>query len=349
MTSLIVKSIFLVTVLTVVTSGCSKTESKPSYLFKAAPKEGLAAKVGDIKITNQELEKGIQSDIYEAESKLFELKFNKLKSLLLEKFINQDPRKKDLSNDEFLEKFITSNVKITDSQIEKFIKDQNIPKEHLNPQVKEKIKNYLTMQEKKGSVDKWLGEKLKKSAVEVYIPKPQRPVFDVKVDGTSPYFGSENAKVTIVEYSDFQCPFCAKGADILKQLKTKYGKKIKIVFKNFPLPFHNQAEKAAVAGLCAHKEGNDSFWKMHDKMFAQQDQLSSEGLKTMAKNIGLNEQAFEKCLEDEEILKKVKKDMQEGKEIGVKSTPTFYVNGRLINGAQSIDVFSELIDEQLAL
>ncbi len=326
---------------------CSDSTSKPSYLFKPAAKEGLAAKVGDIEITNAELTDGIESELFEAESKVFEIKLNRLKTLLLQRYMDQDPRKKGLSNDEFLDKYIASEVKISEKEIEAFIKDQNIPAEHINPQVKEKIKGYLGMERKKEAVEKWLAEKSNKKPVEVYIPKPRRPTFPVEV-GNAPTFGNKNAKVTIVEYSDFQCPFCSKGADVLNKIKKKYGDKVQVAFKNFPLPFHNHAEQAAVAGLCANEQGSKLFWKMHDEMFENQESLDTEGLKKMAKKVGLKTAEFEKCLSENKTLAQVRADMEEGRNLKVKSTPTFFINGQLINGAQPIEVFSEIIDEELA-
>src|SRR3989344_6469009 len=177
-------------------TACSDSTSKPSYLFKPAAKEGLAAKVGEIEITNAEIQDGIESELFEAETKVFEIKFNRLKSLLLQRYMDKDPRKKGMSNDEFLEKHIAKEVVISEKEIEAFIKDQNIPAEHINPQVKEKIKNYLEMERKKEAVDKWLAEQTKKSPVEVYIPKPRRPTFPVEV-GNAPMTGGKDAKVTI--------------------------------------------------------------------------------------------------------------------------------------------------------
>lgn len=326
---------------------CSDSTSKTSYLFKPASKEGLAAKVGDLEITNAEVQDGIESELFEAESKVFEIKFNRLKGILLQRYMDKDPRKKDLSNDDFLDKYISQNVKISEKEIEAFIKDQNIPAEHINPQVKEKIKNYLEMERKKEAVEKWLADQTKKNPVEVYIAKPRRPTFPIEV-GNAPVTGGKDAKVTIVEFSDFQCPFCAKGADVLKEIKKKYGNKVKVVFKNFPLPFHNHAEAASNAGLCANEQGGDYFWKMHDAMFAAQDSLDNEGLKKTAKSIGLKMDAFEKCLAENKHLAQVKADIEEGRNVKVKSTPTFFINGQLINGAQGLEVFSEIIDEELA-
>ena len=341
-----VQSLMLICMLIVI-AACSEGTSKPSYLFKPAAKEGVAAKVGDIEISNKELMDGIESEVFEHESKAFEVKFNKLKNVLLQKLVDKDPRKKGISNEEFFEKYVAKNVNISDKEIDAFIKDQSIPEEHINPQVREKIRNYLGMERKKESVDNWLAEQTKKSPVEVYIPKPRRPTFPVEV-GNAPFAGDKDAKVVIVEYSDFQCPFCAKGADLLKKIKQKYGKKVKVAFKNFPLPFHNHAEQAAVASLCANEQSVDLFWKMHDEMFAHQDELDAEGLKKMAKKIGAKAEAFNACLDGKKHLDQVKADMEEGKKIGVKSTPTFFVNGQLISGAQPVEVFAEIIDEELA-
>lgn len=327
---------------------CTNGNSKPSYLFKQPAGNNVAAKVGDdITITQEELVDGIEAEIFEAETKVFEIKFNKLKSILVQKFMDRDPRKKGMSNDAYLEKYIATGVNISDKEIDAFIKDQNIPEEHINPQVREKIKNYIGMERKKEAVDKWIAEQTKKNTVEVFIAKPRRPTYPVEA-GNAPFFGDKDAKVTIVEYSDFQCPFCAKGADILKEIKKKYGKKVKIAFKNFPLPFHNHAEGAAVASLCANEQGSEKFWKMHDEMFAHQDSLDPEGLKGLAKKIGLHVDQFTKCLSTNKYLTQVQADMEEGKKHKVKSTPTFFVNGQLVNGAQPLDVFTEIIEEELA-
>jgi protein-disulfide isomerase len=326
---------------------CSNGTSKPSYLFKPSVKEGIAAKVGEIEITNAEVADGIESELYEAESKLFEIKFNKLKTILLQRYMDKDSRKKGLSNDEFLEKYISKDVKISEKEIEAFIKDQNIPAEHINPQVREKIRGYLEMERKKEAVDKWLSEQTAKTPVEIYVQKPRRPSFPVEV-GNAPFAGGKDAKVTIVEFSDFQCPFCAKGADLLRDIKKKYGDKVKVAFKNFPLPFHNHAEMAAVASLCANEQSMGAFWKMHDEMFANQESLDKDGLKKLATKAGLKVDDFDKCLSENKYLAQVRADMEEGKKLKVKSTPTFFVNGQLINGAQPLEVFAELIDEELA-
>jgi protein-disulfide isomerase len=342
-----VSSLVAITMFLLVTA-CSDGVSKPSYLFKPAPRDsGLAAKSGNIEITQNELIDGMETEIFEAETKLFEIKFNRMKSLLLQKLIDKDPRKGNLSNDEFLSKFIAKDVNISEKEVDAFIKDQNIPAEHINPQVREKIKGFLGNERKKESVDNWLAEQTKKNPVEVYLDKPRRPSFPIEI-GNAPVVGGKDAKVTIVEFSDFQCPYCAQGAQRLREIKKKYGNKVKIAFKNFPLPFHNHAEQAAVAALCANEQNTDLFWKMHDEMFANQDSLDQAGLVGMAKKVGLKVDQFETCLKENRHLAQVQLDMAEGRKIKVKSTPTFFVNGQLVQGALPLEVFTDLIDEQLA-
>lgn len=343
-----VSPLIAIVALTVVVIACQKdAQSKPNFIFKPAPSQEIVASMGGESILEKDLVKGIESDLYEAELKVFEIKYAKLQAMLLEKFMNQDPDKKNLSNDEFLDKHIAKGVKVTDAEIEKFIKDRQIPKDQINPEIKARIVEYLTVESKKVAVDNWIAQKTKKTPVEIYIQKPSLPMFDVNV-GDAPFKGDSDAKVTIVEFSDFQCPFCSKGAQVLTALEKKYGNKVKIVFKNYPLPFHAQARIAAEASLCANEQSVKSFWKMHDAMFTDQSKLDKDNLIATAKKAGVKEAEFKACLESGKYKAKVDSDVAEGAALGIKSTPTFFINGKLISGAQPIEVFSDVIDSELA-
>lgn len=324
-----------------------KVESKANFIFKPAPSKEVVASVGGEKILESEFLKGIENDLYEAEMKVYDIKFARLQAMLLEKFMAKDPSKKNLSNDEFLNQIIAKSIKVSDADIEKFIKDRQIPKDQVNPEIKDRIKQFIEMEQKKGAVEKWLGEQTKNTPVEVYLTKPARPVFDVNI-ADAPFKGGSDAKVTIVEYSDFQCPFCSKAATIIAEIEKKYGHKVKIAFKNFPLPFHNQARLAAEAAMCANEQNVKFFWKMHDSMFADQTKLDKDNLISTAKKAGLKEADFKACLEAGKFKAKVEEDVVQGQKIGIKSTPTFFINGKLVAGAQPIEVFSEVIDEELA-
>lgn len=326
---------------------CTKdVESKPNFIFKPGPNKETAAKINGTAVTYAELTDGVENDLYEAEMKVYEIKMNRLRALVLKKFMEADPNYKG-DNDKFLNEQIAGKISISEKDIANFAKERNIPKQNMNDQLKDRIKQFLENEAKQNAIDNWIAKKTKSSPVEVYLYKPERPVKDV-VAGDAPYMGGADAKVTIVEFSDFQCPFCARGATLMEELKKKYGNKIKVAFKNFPLPFHNHAKKAAEAALCAHEQKEAQFWKMHDKMFADQSGLNNDGLIAKAVSIGLDKKKFTECLESGKFSKKVNADVEEGQKVGVKSTPTFFVNGKMVNGAQPIEVFSELIDEELA-
>jgi protein-disulfide isomerase len=330
----------------VVIGGCTKGVSKPNFKFMPSNGKGIAVKAGDVSITESELNKGIETEIYEAKLKVFQIKFNRVKQIVIEKLMEKDPKKKGLTNDEYLEKYIASAGKVSKAQVAAFIKEKNIPAQHINPQIKERIKSFLMIEIKKKAVDKWLADRTKKSGITVYLDRPVRPSFDVKV-GDAAILGNKDAKVTIVEFSDFQCPYCKKASETIHEVYKKYKGKVKIAFKNFPLPFHKNAKKAAQAALCAREQSADKFWKMHDKMFADQAKLAVADLKTSAKALGLNMTDFSKCLDSNKHQASLDQDTKDGKDVGVKSTPTFFVNGKLVSGAQPIEVFSEIIEEEL--
>ena len=323
-----------------------KVESRPNFIFKPAPNNSDAFKFNNEVVSNAELAKGIESDIYDAEYKVYETKLNKVKGMIIEKLINMDTRKGSLSADEYLEKYITKGKGASDKEVEEFAKERNIPTDHMDQQMKERIKTFLGMEIKRKIMDEWMSEQTNKYPVEIYLTRPVRPVFEVNV-GDSPFVGKADAKVTIVEFSDFQCPYCSKGREVMDELKKKYGDKIKIVFKNFPLPFHNQARDAAHAALCAAEQEAKAFWKMHDSMFSDQSKLDKESLNTLAKKHGLKIDIFKACVDGAKHMSKIDADLEEGKKVGIKSTPTFFVNGQLVNGAHPVEVFSEIIDEQM--
>jgi len=152
-----------------------------------------------------------------------------------------------------------------------------------------------------------------------------------------PMKGNANAPITVVEYSDFQCPFCKRGSDMLPGLLEEYDGKIKIVFKQYPLPNHNWAKPSSIASLCAFEQGNDKFWEFHDMVFEKQKEISlqnsTDKFNEIAKTIGLDQSKFDACIKDGKNAARVDAEMQEGQLIGVNSTPTFVVDGLIVPGA----------------
>jgi len=179
-------------------------------------------------------------------------------------------------------------------------------------------------------------------------PEPPARLDNVSVDD-DPAFGPENAPVTIVEFSDFQCPYCLRfhqeTFDALKQL---YEGQIRYVYRDFPLTsIHPDAEKAAEAGQCAYEQGR--FWEMHDMIFDnQQIDIGIDALKDLAQQIGLDQEQFDACLDSDKYAQEVAGDLQDGGSYGVTGTPTFFINGVRLVGAQPLSAFQAIIDQELA-
>jgi protein-disulfide isomerase len=165
--------------------------------------------------------------------------------------------------------------------------------------------------------------------------------------GDDPARGPADAPITIVEFSDFQCPFCSRATATLKKLDAAYPGKIRVVYRDFPLvQIHPNAARAAEAAACANEQGK--FWPMHDAMFEHQDKLAEADLKQSAAALGLDATAFNQCLESGRHTAQWKKDTAEGEAYGVSSTPAFFINGRLVVGAQPYESFARILDEELA-
>lgn len=191
-------------------------------------------------------------------------------------------------------------------------------------------------------------------------PKPQeqaaRPgqpdpkaVYKVPLQGDEPQKGPDDALVTIVEFSDFECPFCGRVEPTLKQVQQKYGDDVRIVWMNNPLPFHRNAKPAATAALEAYNQkGDKGFWAMHEKMFANQKALTTENLEKWAKEIGLNMSKFKKALSENKYDKTIQEQQTLASTLGATGTPAFFINGRNLRGAQPLAAFTTLIDEELA-
>jgi protein-disulfide isomerase len=169
----------------------------------------------------------------------------------------------------------------------------------------------------------------------------------IEVDTTNdPFVGPENAAVTIVEFSDFECPFCSRGYETVNEVKELYGDDVKIVFKNFPLSFHENAQKAAEASECAFDQ--DMFWEMHDMMFENQEAITVDDLKAYAEELGMDTEVFNECLDTGAKEEAVQADFDAGSEVGVTGTPAFFINGLTLVGAQPLEAFQAIIDAELA-
>lgn len=184
----------------------------------------------------------------------------------------------------------------------------------------------------------------------IAVPSENVEKVSVSIDDDA-MLGNKNAQVTIIEFSDYECPFCARFyLNTLPQLKREYidTGKVKLIYRDFPLSFHQNAQKAAEAAEAAKElGGNKAYWKMHDKIFENQQAISEQGLVKYAKEIGLNETKFKEILTLSKYRNEVLQDFADGQEAGVQGTPTFFINGKPLAGVQPFEAFKQIIEEEL--
>ena len=192
------------------------------------------------------------------------------------------------------------------------------------------------------------GAQAAQPAAQAQQPAAPVAVLDFVNIDDDPFLGSANAPVVIVEFSDFQCPFCSRfHTDTFQPLLDQYGNDIQFVYRDFPIAsIHPQAQEAAEASECADEQG--AYWEYHDKLFTNQTALASSDLLTYASELELDVDAFTECLETGRFRDEVLDDMNEGRSYGVTGTPTFFINGVRLVGAQPLEAFQSIIDEELA-
>ncbi len=323
-----------------------KASAKPNFIVKDAPKAGIVAKINGVDVTEEELIGEDKLDFHDLKKREYELKMDRLNKLLVDRLIGADAKKANLSVEEYINKnVVKGEIKIGDAEFKKFVKEKRIPESQLNPQIKERINTYLQTQKKQDLVQAYISKLTKSSPVEVYFAKPK---MQVKVElGKGPLLGKADAPVKIIVFSDFQCPFCGRAAETVHEVQKKYGSKVVMAFKHFPLPMHKDAKPASEASMCINEQSTDKFWKYHDILFKNQDKLDPASLEKFAKDVGADVAKFKECFEAKKFKDHVQGDQDQGEKIGVRSTPTFFVNGQLVSGALPIESFSEIIDEEL--
>lgn len=335
---------FLFPILLVFAIGCTQNNSVANdsgvYFVKkdTGPNPDVIASFKGKQITMGDLEKS-SPEIYSARLDLFKTQISALEEYVRNTVLDELAHKANLSTDEFMKKEMElAKKKVTEKEVENFLKARNVADtSKIPPQVRDQIRGLLHVQ-------KLVANATSSNKVELYLKRPTALPLNVKTEGESTW-GDPNAPIKLVEFSDFQCPYCAEGKTRLLELKKLYGKKLFVVFKHFPLPMHPQARPAHEASLCVEEQGSDKFWKYHDMLFDDQKAWTKEDFVAMAKKVGADLKKFEECFDAKKYSARLEANMAEGQKLGVNSTPTFFVNSQLIRGAQKIEEFKEVVEE----
>jgi protein-disulfide isomerase len=191
----------------------------------------------------------------------------------------------------------------------------------------------------------WIEELKTRKGLKLNIAYPNLPRIAVSSDD-DPFIGAEDAPITIVQFAEYQCPYCSKSNETVEQVMEAYPGKIKMVYRDFPLSFHDRAVPAAVAANCAGQQGK--YWEMHKVLMANQRRLQADQLTAYGEGLGLDMAAFAACQVDPAQTDEVNKDLEDGMAVGVSGTPAFFINGIMLSGAQGFEAFQTIIDRELA-
>jgi protein-disulfide isomerase len=331
-------------------AACTSAQSAPAEQPAAQTADAVVAEVGGRKITMKEVDERWQAADPAERARVTQLLYqhrrNVLEQIVGDMLIEEAAKAASLPVPQFVEQEAGKRTQpVTDADVAQFFEENKERAQGRTlDQLRQPIQEFLTGQRKQQARAKLVDDlKTKSGGVKFMLDPPRASVDVVAGDPTK---GPATAPITIIEFSDFQCPFCARVNPTLDQVRKVYGDKVRIVFKDFPLPNHPQAPKAAEAGHCAGEQGK--YWELHDRMFANQQALQIPQLKEYATALGLDMNAFNQCLDSGKHSSRVAENMKAGEALGVGSTPTLYVNGRPIVGAQPFDYFKAVIDEELA-
>ena len=316
----------------------------------AGAQEEIVARVGDVEVTFAEVEEMWNETDASARLRLlqqvYETRRRALELIVGDRLIDREAELRGMTRDELLAVELPSRtIPVTDEEIARIYErnEESFSGRTLD-QMRSEIRMILERQRPTQALQQFMGDLRMAAEDVVVLLEPPRQ--EINVVETDPARGPHNAPVEIVEFSDFECPYCKRATATLEILQERYGDQLRLVFKDFPLPNHANAFKAAEAGNCANEQ--DKFWEFHDKLFATQEALDVTSLKNYAGELGLDIEVFSTCLDEERYASAVNQDLRAGRNLGASSTPTFFVNGRPVFGAVPLDRFDQIIREELA-
>jgi protein-disulfide isomerase len=301
----------------------------------------VVAEVGGEKVTLGELEQKESAKLLTAHYQYYQAQSKALDDLIDKKLLEQKAKSENLTVDQLIDRDIKSQVKDpTEDQMKVYYEglETEQPYEAVREKILEKIRQLRT--DKVKAV--YVKDLRLHSTVSIVLAPPQAKV---EVAG-SQTAGPASAKVTLVEFADYECPYCQKVAADVRKLKADYGDRLAFTYKDFPLPMHSRAEKAAEAARCASKQ--NKFWEFHDEIFHSKE-LDLDQLKAQARALKLDEGQFDKCLDSGEEAAAVEKDRKEGLRLGISGTPSFFINGHYLSGALDYAALRQMVEQQLAV
>jgi len=305
----------------------------------AQSEQTVVAEVGGVKVTLSELEQEESAKLLAAHYQYYQAQSKALEDLIDKKLLEQKAKSENLTVDRLIDRDVKSKITDpTEDQMKVYYEglETDPPYETVRDKILEKIRQLRTDKVRAAYVKELRAQ----TSVTIALAPPK-----AKVEvGEAQVLGPKSAKVVLVEFADYECPYCQRVAPDVKKLKDEYGDRIAFTYKDFPLPNHSRAEKAAEAARCASKQ--NKFWEFHDELFHSKE-LDVDQLKAQARALQLDSARFDKCLDSGEQATAVAKDKKEGLRLGISGTPSFFINGHYLSGALDYAGLREVIEQQL--
>lgn len=304
------------------------------------------ADVDGMSITRAEVDRSAGKPLANAREQLYKLERQKLDEYIGAALITREAKSHNISVSTLLEREVDGkSAPVTEDDIKSFYEKNKARLPVDFDKVHDQIRDYLREQKIENQKAAYVKALRSKAKITTYLKAP--PIYRAEVPYSgAPIRGAEKAPVTIVKFEDFQCPFCKSAQPTFKDLLKKYNGKVRVMHKDLPLEaIHPLARQAAEAARCAGEQGK--FWEYHDQLYSISPKLSIEDLKSSAKQVGLNSAAFDQCLTSGKYRAAVQKDLNDGAQLGLTGTPAFFINGRDMTGAQPLEAFAAVIDEEL--
>lgn len=310
-----------------------------------ADASALAAELGDERITEAELDDLARERLYFREtrgaepSRVYELREETLNAWIEERALAREAKSRGVAVDALIAEEVAARGPVTDEQVAAFYEENRARIQGRTlEELKADIRSHLETER----------EREVRSAIVARAPatvhlQPPR----IEVSSSGPSMGPADAPVTLIEFADFQCPFCSRALPVIRSLRERYPTQLRVVFKHLPLSsIHPRARPAAEASVCAEQQGK--FWEFHDRVFQNASALADEDLRGHASQLGLDLAAFDACLQGTEHAARISADLTEAAAAGISGTPAFVLNGVLVRGLQPPDAFAAMIDRELA-
>lgn len=302
----------------------------------------VLAEIGNQKITLNELRQKEPARLLNGEYELYLALNDSLQKVVDQHLLENEAHKQNITVTELYDRNVKSKIKAPSEADLKLYYDTMGGSQPFDSIRQKLLDRVLKAQEQKLLMN-YVASLRAKEHVQVLLKPPREQV----ALGKAPVIGEKDAPITIIEFADFECPYCRQVEPDLQKLQQDFPGKLKLAYKDFPLPSHPHAQKAAEAAFCAGEQGQ--FWPYHDRLYKQDpDELEVRQLKEIAASLKLDTAHFNQCLDSGQATEAVKRDAEEGARLGVNGTPSFFINGYFLSGAVQYDTLRDFVEEELA-